>query len=314
MTGYANATNNSITTATTELTSIDDKTPALGTNVMAGSTPVTIATDDTLINLVKTAVDLTTTAVNTNKTAVDAVKTAVDAAEVSIDLTTTAVQANTVAVENVVVAVQIMDDWDNGASDGASVSGDVAHDFVDAGEPVKIGGKASTSQPTAVANSDRVDAYFDEYGRLHVRDIVYDTSSGANKAYVTNSINFDYVNGFIDLDSTNVSGTNYYPSSTGISLDGQRSFSFTGKIIEADALDNIVSVEVTNDEDQTNADWVQIYFFDNFSNTWVNNYTANAATVLMAASLDSLNFRFLRVKFQGQASNTIIIKGRCVPL
>jgi len=37
-------------------------------------------------------------------------------------------------------ALQIMDDWDNAASDGASVSGDVAHDSADAGEPVKIGG------------------------------------------------------------------------------------------------------------------------------------------------------------------------------
>ncbi|MCI0635578.1 MAG: hypothetical protein L0206_16935, partial [Actinobacteria bacterium] len=39
-------------------------------------------------------------------------------------------------------ALQIMDDWDNAASDGASVSGDVAHDTADAGEPVKIGAKA----------------------------------------------------------------------------------------------------------------------------------------------------------------------------
>lgn len=64
-----------------------------------------------------------------------------------------------------VTALQIMDDWDNGASDGASVSGDVAHDSVDAGEPIKIGGKARTAQPTAVAASDRVDAMFDIYGR-----------------------------------------------------------------------------------------------------------------------------------------------------
>jgi hypothetical protein len=38
------------------------------------------------------------------------------------------------------------------------------HDAVDAGEPVKIGGKATTAEPTAVANADRVNAYFDEKG------------------------------------------------------------------------------------------------------------------------------------------------------
>lgn len=69
------------------------------------------------------------------------------------------------AVSAIQTAAEIMDDWDNGASDGASVSGDVAHDSADAGEPVKIGGKAVTTPPTAVADDDRVNAQFDIYGR-----------------------------------------------------------------------------------------------------------------------------------------------------
>lgn len=48
--------------------------------------------------------------------------------------------------------------------------GDVAHDAVDSGNPIKIGGKVSTSAPTPIANADRTDAYFDEYGRLVVSD------------------------------------------------------------------------------------------------------------------------------------------------
>ncbi len=61
-----------------------------------------------------------------------------------------------------VTSLGIMDDWDNTASDGASVSGDVAHDGVDAGEPVKIGGKAtaSLSGETMVAANDRTNARF----------------------------------------------------------------------------------------------------------------------------------------------------------
>lgn len=40
-----------------------------------------------------------------------------------------------------------------------------AHDAVDAGNPVKIGGKARQSNPTAVADNDRVDAFYDDVGR-----------------------------------------------------------------------------------------------------------------------------------------------------
>jgi hypothetical protein len=47
-----------------------------------------------------------------------------------------------------------------------SSSGNVAHDAADSGNPVKIGGKANTSLPSAVAASDRVDGMFDVYGRL----------------------------------------------------------------------------------------------------------------------------------------------------
>lgn len=53
-------------------------------------------------------------------------------------------------------------------TDGVKVQGNVAHDAVDSGNPVKIGGKASTSVPSAVADADRVDAYLDEYGKQGV--------------------------------------------------------------------------------------------------------------------------------------------------
>lgn len=95
-------------------------------------------------------------------------------------------------------ALQIIDDWDNTASDGASVSGDVVHDGIDAGEPVKIGGKASTIVPTAVANADRVNAYLDANGRQAVTGQVLE---GAAIAGV--SLNPLVVGG---IDSTGTSG------------------------------------------------------------------------------------------------------------
>lgn len=72
---------------------------------------------------------------------------------------------------NAATSLSVLDDWDNAASDGVSVSGDVAHDAVDAGEPVKIGGYAKAAAPTDVsADGDRVNAWFDLAGRLQVGD------------------------------------------------------------------------------------------------------------------------------------------------
>ena len=82
----------------------------------------------------------------------------------------TTTQRVTLASDDPAVAsLSVLDDWDNAASDGASVSGDVAHDGVDAGEPVKVGGRADTTFQTAVADGDRVNALFDVYGVQQVR-------------------------------------------------------------------------------------------------------------------------------------------------
>lgn len=75
---------------------------------------------------------------------------------------------------NIATSLAIIDDWDNGASDGASISGDVAHDSADAGEPVKIGMRAfspdGTTPGTAVAENDRTNAKGDLDGRLLIND------------------------------------------------------------------------------------------------------------------------------------------------
>lgn len=67
------------------------------------------------------------------------------------------------AVSIVDSAGAIVDTFGGGAS---SAAGDVAHDAADSGNPIKIGGKAETTAPATVADGDRVNAWFDEYGRL----------------------------------------------------------------------------------------------------------------------------------------------------
>lgn len=60
-----------------------------------------------------------------------------------------------------------------------AVGGDTAHDAVDSGKPIKIGGIARQANPTAVAALDRVAATFDDVGRQvavigQVRDLMID--------------------------------------------------------------------------------------------------------------------------------------------
>lgn len=59
----------------------------------------------------------------------------------------------------------------------AGTAGDVAHDAADSGNPVKVGAQARTTNPTAVADSDRVNIIADDIGRqvivpYGVRDLV----------------------------------------------------------------------------------------------------------------------------------------------
>jgi hypothetical protein len=95
---------------------------------------------------------------------------------IDVDVTRSALPtgASTLAEQQTQTAsLSVMDDWDNAASDGASVSGDVAHDSADAGEPVKVGAKAyspdGTTPGTAVAENDRTNLKTDLDGILYVQ-------------------------------------------------------------------------------------------------------------------------------------------------
>jgi len=232
----------------------------------------------------------------------------ISAGSAAIGVTTPSV---TLATNDPAVAsLAIMDDWDNAASDGASVSGDVAHDSPDAGEPIKLGGKASTAIPTAVADADRVNAYFDEYGRLATLPINYDLSTVSCITNETNSLDEKYLNESY-VDTTNVAAaTNYYSASTGAIMDGWRDLSLSGKFIDADGTVTL-TLEVMNDEDTASGDWIQVYFRDDKNNVNVNSITVTNGTVTFAISAPNNSFRYYRwVVVTSGATNTIILKNR----
>jgi len=198
-------------------------------------------------------------------------------------------------------AANVADDTAN-YSYKSPISGGSGGDKVDL---IKIGGTSVDLGQEAAASS------------FPVVSPNYDAATDSDKASEVSPLDSHYENSFVDVDTTNVgAGPTYYPASTGVSMDTLKSMSFSGKIIEGDAELNTLTVEVTNDEDTTSGDWQQIYFFDNLSNAWVNSYTCNGTTTQMAASLDNLDFRYVRFKFVGGASatNTLIIKARAVPL
>ncbi len=69
--------------------------------------------------------------------------------------------AVTQPISGTVTANQGAPPWD--------MEGDTAAAATDAGKPLKVGGKATTTQPAAVATGQRVNAAFDEHGSQYVR-------------------------------------------------------------------------------------------------------------------------------------------------
>jgi hypothetical protein len=70
-------------------------------------------------------------------------------------------------------AVNIQDGGNSITVDGTVTAvGDVAHDGADSGNPVKVGAVAMQTNPTAVADADRVNVYADDLGRLVMQPFV----------------------------------------------------------------------------------------------------------------------------------------------
>jgi hypothetical protein len=142
---------------------VDVTSLPVGNTNMAASTPVTIASDDTLITALKTALELLDNAISGSEMQVDVVAALPAGANAIGKLAANSgVDIGDVDVTSITGVTM--------SNAGMQVTGDEAHDAADAGNPQKIGGRAQA--PTAaleeVADDDRVDAAFDRQGRLAV--------------------------------------------------------------------------------------------------------------------------------------------------
>lgn len=141
----------------------------------------------------------------------------------------------------------------------------------------------------------------------------YDTTTDTEKVIEQSPLSAKYV---IDslVDTTNSSGTVYYPSSTGMSMDGYRSVSFSGKFIDADNT-TTMTIEALNDED-SGGDWQDVTQCFNNDKAGVAtsigaSVTVTSGTVNFAISREDFNYSLFRVKVvYGDATNTSIIKLR----
>lgn len=106
------------------------------------------------------------------------------------------------------------------ASLQATVHGTIAHDTADSTAPHKIGGQARTTNPTAVADADRVNAIFDDLGRQvtvlnQVRDLVTDATTTITSSTTETTILAAAASTFHDLTALVVINT----SATAVRVD-----------------------------------------------------------------------------------------------
>jgi hypothetical protein len=99
----------------------------------------------------------------------------------------------------------------SGSSGGSvAVAGDVAHDAVDSGNPVKIGFRARDTLITAVVEDDRTDGVADVYGRQYTHSASHDTLSVTDNVTLGNGPETQHQGGTL-ADITNaVAGPTYY--------------------------------------------------------------------------------------------------------
>jgi len=76
-----------------------------------------------------------------------------------------------VQIGNATLVAGVIDETGSGAVDALAVGGGTAHDAVDSGNPIKVGFKAITALPAAVAASDRANGISDLWGRQLISHI-----------------------------------------------------------------------------------------------------------------------------------------------
>jgi hypothetical protein len=208
----------SLTTAgglRTDTSSIAGVATSTGNGVSGtGVQRVTIASDSTgNIATIGTSVTPGTAATNLGK-AEDAAHTTADVGVFALGVRN---DANTTVTSTAGDYSQISVDL----AGNARVVGNIDTDTADAGSPVKIGGQARTTNPTAVANADRVNAMFDKVGKFVIktdapRELVNRNNITLTSTTETTLVAAGGAGVFNDLTTLIITNTN---TTTGVRVD-----------------------------------------------------------------------------------------------
>lgn len=153
------------------------------------------------------------------------------------------------------------------------VEGTIGSGSTDSGNPVKIGGKASTSVPSAVSNGQRVDAYYDSKGRQIIVSLDYPDSTTDYTTSVYDSTALE-ASGVIKNAAGNLYGFSGYNNKT----SGQFIQIHNSTTVPSDTAVPLVILWVPA---QSNFFWETIKFGKNFSTgiAWCNSSTAATKTI-----------------------------------
>lgn len=174
------------------------------------------------------------------------------------------------------------------ALNAIKMMGNVAHDAVDTGYPLKVGAFAVSSQPAAVAANDRVNLIATLFGELITAG--YDYGSNANRTEEVDPLNQQYAEEEL-IDTTNIPmGTYYYPSSAGALMGGYKDLSIGFELSGGVTM----TMEATLD-DAAVPDWRDITKagFELYTNTNNNASYIDTGGIL---DYDNLNVKKWRVK------------------
>lgn len=140
---------------------------------------------------------------------------------------------------------------------------------------------------------------------INAQDKAYDLSTNSQMASILNPDSEKYVVDTL-INATNVAAaTNYYPSATGMAMDGFKDLCLSGRLIDADGTID-VTVEVANNPDPATAIFHQIYGYDAEANAMVNTVGCNNNTKTFVLNFENLNATWVRIKsVTSGATNTV---------
>ena len=133
----------------------------------------------------------------------------------------------------------------------------------------------------------------------------YDPTLDINKTIDQSPLSAKYVPDTLNSTPNLPIGTAYFPSATGMSMDGYKHMSLAGQLIDSGTV--TLSVEVSNDPAFANP--VKIYGYDSQNNVMANQIATTSS--VFSIDFDFLNYTYFRVKVvTGTATNTVTILAR----